>query len=261
MRPACLESCPLAPLTLAHRPAAVLPARSRARLRHSPRSRGRSLTSDAGPGPSVAVPAGHGCHTRPRDHHRPPRPGELACSSLSRRDRRPGAAAAPVPASAAALPAAETRVGASGPATTVVVGVHECITAGQRPVRGPSQPQVASGNCVAANAGTRSGLPRDALGRFTSGAGGESAAAAAGRTAHANYANTLGGGNYVFNRALPGSRLRPDAVDYSQNIVRELKPGTPSGISRGWRQVNEYKAYLEDLTGQPWTAQVDVYTP
>lgn len=114
---------------------------------------------------------------------------------------------------------------------------------------------------VAANTGTRSGLPRDALGRFTSGAGGESAAAAAGRTAHANYANTLGGGNYVFNRALPGSRLRPDAVDFTQNIVRELKPGTPSGISRGWRQVNEYKAYLEELTGQPWTAYVDVYTP
>jgi hypothetical protein len=58
-----------------------------------------------------------------------------------------------VPASATALPAAETRVGASGPATTVAVGVHECITAGQRPVRGPSQPQVVSGSCVAAQAG------------------------------------------------------------------------------------------------------------
>ncbi len=120
---------------------------------------------------------------------------------------------------------------------------------------------VVPGERVAANAGTRTGPPRDAFGRFTSGAGGESAATAAGRSAHAHYANTLGGGNYVFNRALPGSRLRPDAVDYSQNIVRELKPGTPGGISRGWRQVNQYKAYLEELTGQPWTAYVDVYTP
>jgi hypothetical protein len=58
-----------------------------------------------------------------------------------------------VPASAAALPAAETRVGASGPATAVVVGVHQCITAGQRPVRGPSQPQIVVGNCVAAESG------------------------------------------------------------------------------------------------------------
>jgi RHS repeat-associated protein len=114
---------------------------------------------------------------------------------------------------------------------------------------------------TAANSAARTGLPRDALGRFTSTAGGESAATAAGRSAHTNYANTLGGGNYVFNRALPGSRLRPDAVDYSQNIVRELKPDTPGAISGGWRQVNQYKAYLEELTGQPWTAYVDVYTP
>jgi hypothetical protein len=105
------------------------------------------------------------------------------------------------------------------------------------------------------------GLPRDALGRFTSGAGGESTAAAVGRTAHANYAKTLGGGDYVFNRALPDSLLRPDAVSYSQNIVRELKPDTPSAIARGWRQVNQYKAHLEELTDESWTAYVDVYTP
>lgn len=107
----------------------------------------------------------------------------------------------------------------------------------------------------------KTGLPRDAFGRFTSGAGGESAAAAAGGSAHLNYSNTMGGGDYVFNRALPGSRLRPDAVSYSQNIVRELKPNTPGAIARGWRQVNEYKAYLEEVTDQPWTAYVDVYTP
>lgn len=57
-------------------------------------------------------------------------------------------------ASAAAPPAAETRVGAITPTVTTVVGVHECITAGQRPVRGPSQLQMAVGNCVAAEAGT-----------------------------------------------------------------------------------------------------------
>ena len=57
------------------------------------------------------------------------------------------------PASAAALPAAETRVGASSPATAVAVGIHECITAGQHWVRGPSQLQVVVGNCVAAKTG------------------------------------------------------------------------------------------------------------
>jgi len=83
----------------------------------------------------------------------------------------------------------------------------------------------------------------------------------AGRSAHVSYENTLGDSGYVFNRALPGSRLRPDAVDYSQNVVRELKPDTPAAISRGWRQVNGYKSYLQDLTGQPWTAYVDTYVP
>lgn len=45
-------------------------------------------------------------------------------------------------ASAAVPSAAETRVGASMRATPEVVGVHECTTAGQRPVRGPSQLQI-----------------------------------------------------------------------------------------------------------------------
>jgi len=102
---------------------------------------------------------------------------------------------------------------------------------------------------------------RDALGRFTSGSGGDSAAAAAGRSAHLNFENTLGGGDYVFNRALPGSRLRPDAVSYSERIIRELKPDNPGAISSGWRQVNGYRSYLEDLTGKSWTAYVDVYSP
>jgi hypothetical protein len=100
---------------------------------------------------------------------------------------------------------------------------------------------------------------RDALGRFTSGAGGDSAEVAAGRSAHLNYENTLGGGDYVFNRAMPGSSLRPDAVSFSQNIVRELKPDNLKAIAGGWRQVNGYKAYLEELTGEAWAAFVDVY--
>lgn len=52
-------------------------------------------------------------------------------------------------ASASGPPAAQTRVGAITPAVTTVVGVHECITAGQRPVWGPSQLRLALGHCVA----------------------------------------------------------------------------------------------------------------
>lgn len=99
---------------------------------------------------------------------------------------------------------------------------------------------------------------RDALGRFTSG---ENVEAATGRGAHEAYENTLGGGSYVFNRRLPGSLKRPDAVDYTQRIVRELKPARPGSIAAGWRQVNGYKAYLEQYTGKQWTAHVDTYSP
>ncbi len=71
-------------------------------------------------------------------------------------------------ASAATPSAAETRVGAIGPAVTTIVGIHECITAGQRPVRGLSQPQIALSNCVAAEG--ESGLAtaaRSCLNSFT----------------------------------------------------------------------------------------------
>jgi hypothetical protein len=64
-----------------------------------------------------------------------------------------------LPASAVTLPSAETRVGVVRPVTAVVVGVHECIRAGQRPVRGPSQLQVAAGSCAAAEAGAKAELP------------------------------------------------------------------------------------------------------
>ncbi|HEY0259680.1 MAG TPA: hypothetical protein VGC18_07505 [Lacisediminihabitans sp.] len=169
------------------------------------------------------------------------------------------------PASAATGSAAQNGVGASTSASQVTVGPSASISAGQRLGHDPPQPQIVVATGVAAEtAGSASGLPRNALGQFTSGAGGESAAAAAGRSAHASYPNTSGwsGEDLVqFNRTLPGSSLRPDAVNWTQSVVGELKPGNPSAVAAGWRQVNGYKAYLEELTGRPWTTQVDVYTP
>ncbi len=64
----------------------------------------------------------------------------------------------------------------------------------------------------------------------------------------------------MLNKALPGSSMRPDAVDWTNRVVRELKPDSAKAIASGWRQVNEYKDYLEKLTGKLWTAVVDVYT-
>jgi len=89
--------------------------------------------------------------------------------------------------------------------------------------------------------------------------GGESAAAAYGRQAHKNYENTLGrGDDYVFNRALDSGR-RPDAIDATNRVVRELKPDTPSGIRRGMAQIKQYVDELEATTKQKWQGVLDLY--
>jgi len=53
-------------------------------------------------------------------------------------------------ASASGVPAPQARVGAIQPTVTTVVGVAEHIAAGQRRSRAPSQLQLVSGHCVAA---------------------------------------------------------------------------------------------------------------
>jgi hypothetical protein len=167
-------------------------------------------------------------------------------------------------ASAATATAAQTRVGPHTLIAQVLVGPGSGIGAGQRLGNDPPAYDFVLATGVAAKAETAvAGPARDALGRFTSGAGGESAAASAGRSAHQSYENTLGGGDWVFNRGLPGSRgaLRPDAVSYSTRVVRELKPDNPGAISSGWRQVTGYQNYLQELTGKSWTSYVDVYKP
>ena len=65
----------------------------------------------------------------------------------------------------------------------------------------------------------------------------------------------------MFNRRLPGSLDRPDAFSASERTVRELKSENPKSIAEGWRQVNRYREHLEGLTGDSWTACVDVYRP
>jgi len=66
-------------------------------------------------------------------------------------------------ASASSLPAAETRVGVWTLAAPEVVGVHECITAGQHWARGPSQLRLVVGHCVAAEDGARLASRTDEL--------------------------------------------------------------------------------------------------
>lgn len=89
------------------------------------------------------------------------------------------------------------------------------------------------------------------------GKGGESAAAAVGRRAHSNYGIALGA-KYDTKVTLPSGR-KPDAVNWEEREVRELKPDNARAVRRGNRQVEGYKKELENLTGQPWKSFVDVY--
>ncbi|CAM4076795.1 RHS repeat-associated core domain-containing protein [Flavobacterium branchiophilum] len=85
------------------------------------------------------------------------------------------------------------------------------------------------------------------------------ASAKRGRQAHRNYQNTLGGG-YEFEQTLDNG-MRVDAIDRENNIVRELKPDTKSGIAKGKKQLAEYVKQLESETNETWTGVLDTYVP
>ncbi|MDR3197856.1 MAG: hypothetical protein LBU34_08325, partial [Planctomycetaceae bacterium] len=97
--------------------------------------------------------------------------------------------------------------------------------------------------------------PRNPNGTFAKGAGGETADTIRGKIAHENYKNTLPSG-YQFNKALPSGN-RPDAINYKEKIVRELKPATKKKIAEGRRQLQKY---LEEL-GDGWKGFIDTYNP
>ena len=103
------------------------------------------------------------------------------------------------------------------------------------------------------------GPKRDALGRFTSNAGGHTADAARGIEAHRNYRNALGG-RYDFEFTLPSGR-RVDAIDIQSRIVRELKPNNPRTIQDGSRQLERYRQELQREFGGTWTSFMDIYQP
>lgn len=87
--------------------------------------------------------------------------------------------------------------------------------------------------------------------------GGESEAAAFGRRAHSNYGTALGEA-YDTKVSLPSGK-KPDAVDWMNREVRELKPDNQRAIRRGERQVEKYRTELEQVTGQSWTSAIDTY--
>ncbi|MBI1897640.1 MAG: hypothetical protein HYS04_14105 [Acidobacteria bacterium] len=92
--------------------------------------------------------------------------------------------------------------------------------------------------------------------------GGEGRATAKGRAAHKKYRDLrLAGDQYDYEKRFPDLRIRPDAVDLVNRIIRELKPDTPTGRLRGARQLQCYKKKLEDKFGGQWSTILDLYIP
>ncbi len=85
--------------------------------------------------------------------------------------------------------------------------------------------------------------------------GGETPAAARGRQAHKDY---KWGEGWEKEQRLPSGK-RPDAINWDEHRVGELKPDNPRARARGKRQVEGYRQKLEDMTGEPWEGEVRVY--
>ncbi|WP_078962285.1 hypothetical protein [Streptomyces hygroscopicus] len=65
--------------------------------------------------------------------------------------------------------------------------------------------------------------------------------------AHKNYRIALGDG-YDYEVTLSSGR-RPDAIDWENRMVRELKSDAPSSMATGRRQLKGYVEELEEMTG------------
>jgi hypothetical protein len=87
---------------------------------------------------------------------------------------------------------------------------------------------------------------------------GETADTIRGKISHKNYPYALGPG-YIYNKKVPGTTIRPDAIDPLNHIVRELKPDNQKAIQRGWKQVQRFADILTQLTGDVWIGIVDTY--
>ena len=95
----------------------------------------------------------------------------------------------------------------------------------------------------------------------TSSTSGNSPAAQKGQSEHKAYYDRMKSQGYTTNSSIPGTRLRPDAIDPENGIIRELKPNSPSGIARGLPQLQKYQAAAEKYWGKTFRTILDLYQP
>jgi hypothetical protein len=83
-------------------------------------------------------------------------------------------------------------------------------------------------------------------------------AARQGTKIHVAYSRIVNALGYATNVVLRSGR-RPDAVDFVNRVVRELKPNNARAIARGLRQARRYARELRRKHGGTWSYIVDVY--
>jgi len=73
-----------------------------------------------------------------------------------------------------------------------------------------------------------------------------------GMNVHNQFSQMVESEGGIANRAIPGTRLRPDGLNVLEDVVKELKPANPAGVYNGFRQLTGYMVEGGYSTGELW---------
>ncbi len=82
-----------------------------------------------------------------------------------------------------------------------------------------------------------------------------------GMSEHQRFYQQMGEKGMITNKAIPGTRLRPDALDPNKRVIYELKPKTQPAVERGEKQLQRYQQSAKGVYGGKWRTQVRTYKP
>jgi len=76
---------------------------------------------------------------------------------------------------------------------------------------------------------------------------------------HRRFYQEMGEKGMITNKAIPGTRLRPDALDHSGKMIYELKPNTPTAITKGEKQAQRYQEAANKAYSDQFKSKVQTY--
>jgi len=117
--------------------------------------------------------------------------------------------------------------------------------------------QMAAGAALGAAVGHVAGE----VAAFAMSRGGETAATRRGRDAHSEWSTQRAAEGDITNRQIPGTKLRPDALNLDQGLIRELKPNNASAIQRGLQQLDRYVDAAQRAFGRAFRGILETYDP